>query len=190
MKKIVKFLVIAFCIIAFQCQAGWAVQNIQGPTLGNISSGYGFRVDPFTGTTRFHHGLDIAAPLGTPIYAMQDGLVTKSGKNGGYGLSITIRHFYPDIPQMPEILTTYGHCSVLYAQVGQFVRRGQIIALIGSTGRSTGPHLHFEVTYLGHSVDPIDYLTKLPSYLDYVAKVRSQTQYAIKYNYSTSIGGY
>lgn len=189
MRIFIKFILITGILFFLQNSISFAEEAIQGPALGSISSMFGFRTDPFTGKSRFHHGLDIAAPTGTPIYAMQDGFVVKSGENGGYGLAVTIRHFYPDIPQMPEILTTYGHCSTLNAQVGQFVRRGEVIALMGSTGRSTGPHVHFEVTYMGRSVDPIDYLKKLPSYIDYVVKVRSQSQYANRFNQGTGIGG-
>jgi murein DD-endopeptidase MepM/ murein hydrolase activator NlpD len=150
---------------------------ITGPVLGGISSNFGFRVDPFTGVARHHDGIDIAAPYGSPIYAMQDGQVIRSGWRGGYGQAITIDHYYPDIPVMPRIQTTYGHCSYLYVQVGQYVRRGQVIGLVGSTGRSTGPHLHFEVTYMGRSYPPLDYLVKLPGYINYMNRVRSVAGY-------------
>ena len=164
--------ILILTILVFQNSIVYA-ESLSGPVLGSISSLFGLRNDPINGYIKSHEGIDIAAPYGAAIYAMQDGYVTKSGMRGGYGLAITIDSYYNDVPQVPRVQTTYGHCSVLYAQVGQFVRRGQIIALVGSTGRSTGPHLHFEVIYLGRPVDPIDYLRKLPSYLDYVAKARA-----------------
>jgi len=167
---------IIFTILLFQINTAYS-ESLSGPVLGSISSMFGMRSDPFNGYVRSHDGIDIAAPYGAAVYAMQDGYIAKSGWRGGYGLAVTIDSYYRDVPQIPRVQTTYGHCSVLYAQVGQFVRRGQIIALVGSTGRSTGPHLHFEVTYLGRPVDPIDYLRKLPSYLNYIAKVRSKSQY-------------
>jgi len=173
--------IIIFFAILFQCNIAFS-ESLSGPVLGSISSMFGQRSDPFTGYVKSHDGIDIAAPYGAAVYAMQDGYISRSGWRGGYGLAVTIDSYYLDVPQIPRVQTTYGHCSVLYAQVGQFIRRGQIIALVGSTGRSTGPHLHFEVTYLGRPVSPIDYLRKLPSYLDYVTKVRSKTRYVSNYN--------
>lgn len=180
MKQIKIFLIIFFLL--FLTNDYIKAESLSGPVLGSISSLFGLRSDPFTGYTKSHDGIDIAAPHGAAIYAMQDGYVTKSGWRGGYGLAVTIDSYYRDIPQIPRVQTTYGHCSVLYAQIGQYIKRGQIIALVGSTGRSTGPHLHFEVTYLGRPVDPIDYLRKLPSYLDYVAKVRTSGKYTVNNN--------
>ncbi|MDD3013263.1 MAG: M23 family metallopeptidase [Candidatus Gastranaerophilales bacterium] len=174
--KLLSKIIIILTILTFQINIAHS-ESLSGPVLGSISSMFGLRSDPFKGYIKSHDGIDIAAPYGAAVYAMQDGYVTKSGWRGGYGLAVTIDSYYKDVPQVPRVQTTYGHCSVLYAQVGQFVRRGQIISLIGSTGRSTGPHLHFEVTYLGRPVDPIDYLRKLPSYLNYVAKVRSNNRY-------------
>jgi murein DD-endopeptidase MepM/ murein hydrolase activator NlpD len=181
------FLVIFISIVTFQLIPGIAYSEaITGPVLGGISSNFGFRVDPFNGITREHDGIDIAAPYGAPIYAMQDGTVIRSGWRGGYGQAITIDHYYPDVPVMPRIQTTYGHCSYLYVQSGQYVRRGQIIGLVGSTGRSTGPHLHFEVTYRGRPYPPLDYLMKLPGYISYLNKVRSVASYTSSNTYSAS----
>jgi len=188
-----KFLLKTFCIVALLLTFSANIvkaETLQGPVMGGISSGYGYRTDPFTGKNAFHHGIDLAAPYGAPIYAMQDGVVVKSRNMGGYGLCVVIDHFYSDIPQIPRIQTKYGHNSINFVKEGEYVKRGQVIALIGSSGRSTGPHLHFEVIYQGRSVDPIDYLTKLPSYLDYVAKIRTQKEYAYKKNYGTGMGGY
>ena len=155
----------------------YAKYDVVGPVYGKISSGFGMRPDPFTGKIAFHSGIDIAADTGTPVYAIQDGVVIHSGKKGGYGNCIIIDHYYPDVPQIPRLQTLYGHNSALLVNVGDTVRRGQVIAYVGSTGRSNGPHLHFEVTYNGMYVNPMDYLYKLPSYLDYVAYVRSKNNY-------------
>jgi hypothetical protein len=124
------------------------------PTLGAMSSPFGWRVDPFTGRQRFHGGIDIAASEGSPVYATQAGLVTFSGVYGGYGNVVVLNHGN-------TLYTLYGHNSRLLVQVGQPVYRGQIIALVGSTGRSTGPHLHFEVHYKQQYVNPLTYLSYL-----------------------------
>ena len=135
------------------------------------------RPDPFSGKIAFHSGVDIAADTGTPVYAVQDGIVIYSGVKGGYGNCVIIDHYYPDLPQIPRLQTLYGHNSALVVNVGDTVRRGQVISYVGSTGRSNGPHLHFEVTYNKMYVNPMDYLYKLPSYLDYVAYARSKNRY-------------
>lgn len=176
MFRFIKYLSILLIAIVISTVAVSA-KTLQGPVLGNVSSLYGLRHHPVLGFTKFHHGIDIAAPQGAFIYAVQDGIVTKSGQRGGYGLAVTIDHYYPDIPAIPRLQTTYGHCSYLYAKAGQHVRRGEIIALVGSTGLSTGPHVHFEVTYKNSPVDPIDYLEKLPAYINYIAKYREITRY-------------
>jgi murein DD-endopeptidase MepM/ murein hydrolase activator NlpD len=151
----------------------------EGPARGSISSLFGWRSDPFTGKNAFHSGLDIAAPNGSSIYALQEGYVVYEGTKGGYGNVVIIRHEYPDIPELPVIETMYAHNSKNLVKKGQFIRRGDVVALVGSTGRSTGPHLHFEVHYNGGYVNPIDYLVKLPKYLNYVAYKRSK-YYAYK----------
>lgn len=162
------------CITLFYGGFAEAKSRIQGPTLGEISSRYGYRNDPFSGQKAFHKGIDIACHLGTPIYAMQDGVVTFSGRDGGYGRAIVIDHFFSDIPELPRVQTKYAHNSKHYVKSGDIVKRGQIIALSGSTGRSTGPHVHFEVIYKNSPVDPIDYLTKLPRYLEYARHIRNR----------------
>jgi hypothetical protein len=135
-----------------------AYQFLNAPTSGQVTSTFGLRTDPVNGSERFHYGLDIAAPAGTPIQAPQDGWVTFSGVLGGYGNAVVLQH-------TPGLSTLYGHASVLYVQAGEFVRRGQVLAAVGSTGRSTGPHLHFEVHQNNQFVNPADYLR----YLDTVA---------------------
>lgn len=117
------------------------------PVNGRISSEYGRRIDPFTGETRFHHGLDIAAPQGTPIYPARQGTVIFSGRRQGYGNLVEVRHDDGSI-------TRYGHTAANLVRQGDRAEAGVPIALVGSTGRSTGPHLHFEVVKDGASVDP------------------------------------
>ena len=118
------------------------------PTNGFISSGYGLRWNG----AEFHQGIDIAAEMGTPIVATADGVVTIAGWNaGGYGNMVDIDHG-------SGVSTRYGHASAVVVTPGQRVRRGQIIAYVGSTGHSTGPHLHYEVRLSGQPVNPTSYL--------------------------------
>ena len=117
------------------------------PAAGYVSSPYGLR---FNGT-EFHQGIDIAADMGTPIVATADGVVTAAGWNGGYGNMVDVDHG-------GGIVTRYGHASALAVTVGQQVRRGEVIAYVGSTGRSTGPHVHYEVRVNGAPVNPAGYL--------------------------------
>ena len=118
------------------------------PTDGFISSGYGLRWNG----AEFHQGIDIAAEMGTPIVATADGVVTIAGWNaGGYGNMVDIDHG-------SGVSTRYGHASAVVVTPGQRVRRGQIIAYVGSTGHSTGPHLHYEVRLSGQPVNPTSYL--------------------------------
>lgn len=117
-----------------------------------VTSEFGYRSDPFTGETRGHTGMDLAVPTGTPVRAALPGTVTVSQYNaGGYGYYVMIDHGN-------GLSTLYGHNSRLLAQVGQTVEAGDIIALSGSTGRSTGPHLHFEVRVNGERTNPRFYL--------------------------------
>lgn len=118
---------------------------------GRISSDYGLRIHPIYNEERFHTGVDIAAPTGTPIKAVADGVVITSESLNGYGLSVVIDHGQ-------GLSTFYGHASKLLVEVGKTVRKGQTIALVGSTGLSTGPHIHFEVREDGQHVDPWTWL--------------------------------
>jgi murein DD-endopeptidase MepM/ murein hydrolase activator NlpD len=106
------------------------------PVRGYLSTGFGNRNDPFTGLRDFHPGLDISAPLGTKILAPADGTVIFAGVKGGYGNAVTINHGR-------GIATHYGHLDTFNVRVGQAVRRGSVLGFVGSTGRSTGPHLHY-----------------------------------------------
>lgn len=118
----------------------------------NFTSGFGGRSDPFRHRAAFHPGIDLAAPLGTPIHATADGIVSRSEYNhGGYGNMIEINHGQ-------GISTRYGHMSRRIAEVGQRVHRGDVIGLMGSTGRSTGSHVHYEVRIDGHAVNPVPFL--------------------------------
>lgn len=177
MKKLLKFLIIILALVLLKTNTVLAKTGVAGPVLGSLSSTYGTRVDPLTGQFRHHDGIDIAAPYGSPVYAMQDGNITFNGVKGGYGNAIMVDSYYADVPQVPRIIILYGHLSMSFVKAGDRVKRGQVIGLVGSTGRSTGPHLHFEVRYKGYSVDPIDYLYKLPAYIDYVAAFRSKNRF-------------
>ncbi len=123
------------------------------PVKGFISSTFGMRTDPFTGLPRAHEGLDIAAPAGTPIYATADGLVTFSGTQSGFGNMVVIDHGY-------GVITRYAHNNTLLAREGQRVKRGQVIATVGTTGHSTGPHLHYEIRINGVSINPLHIMMK------------------------------
>jgi murein DD-endopeptidase MepM/ murein hydrolase activator NlpD len=121
------------------------------PSPGYLTSGYGWRRNPFGVRWKHHAGIDVAGKRGDPIHAAADGTVRRAGWLGGYGQAIEIDHGY-------GVTTLYGHCSELFVQSGDYIRRGERISAMGSTGRSTGPHLHFEVRLDGHAVDPLQYL--------------------------------
>lgn len=121
------------------------------PTRGWISSRFGYRKSPFTGRREFHKGLDIAGPTGTPVYAPARGKVTFLGKEGGYGMMLVIDHGGGKV-------TRYGHLHESPLKKGQEVMRGELIGTMGNTGRSTGPHLHYEVRVDGVPVNPERYI--------------------------------
>ncbi len=120
------------------------------PLKGWVSSRFGYRESPFTGRREFHRGLDIATHAGSPIIAPADGLVTFSGRKGLMGNMVTIEHGF-------GMVTRYGHAQKLLKKKGKRVKRGETIALVGNTGRSTGPHLHYEVRLNGVAVNPVNY---------------------------------
>jgi len=121
------------------------------PVRGLMGNGYGWRRDPFTGMRDFHQGLDIVAPLGMKVIAPADGIVTRVGQSGGFGNCVFISHGY-------GIMTRYGHLSGYSVKVGQRIKRGEPLGLVGTTGRSTGPHLHYEVLVHQRNVDPVKYI--------------------------------
>jgi len=121
------------------------------PVSGTISSRFGYRKSPFSSRQEFHDGLDIAAPYGSAVAAAADGVVTFAGYKTGYGRTVTISHGY-------GYETSYCHLSSTLVKTGQQVKKGQVIAKVGSSGRSTGPHLHYMVKVNGQLKDPADFL--------------------------------
>jgi len=121
------------------------------PAKGWYSSGFGMRSDPFTGARQMHRGIDLANHMGTPIIATADGRVAGINKSRGLGTIITVDHGY-------GFRTRYGHISKAMVKVGQRVKRGDVVALMGNSGHSTGPHLHYEVLRNGKSLNPMDYI--------------------------------
>ncbi|WP_363182312.1 M23 family metallopeptidase [uncultured Lamprocystis sp.] len=124
--------------------SGWPVRA------GYITSNYGFRIHPIKGRRLFHQGVDFAAPSGSPVVAVADGLVTFSGRRSGYGNLIEIRH-------VDGYTTRYGHNQVNLVQEGQQIRQGQKIGAVGATGTATGPHVHFEVLKNGEHLNPMQF---------------------------------
>lgn len=128
-----------------------AIQPVANKDLRRVASGFGYRIDPVYKVTKFHAGLDFTAPQGTPIYATADGRVKTSGSSsGGYGNHVVINHGY-------GYETLYGHMVRVKVRTGQNVKRGEVIGWVGNTGKSTGPHCHYEVHKNGNPVDPIFY---------------------------------
>ncbi|MBL6750146.1 MAG: M23 family metallopeptidase [Nevskia sp.] len=125
--------------------AGWPVDS------GYITSDYGLRLDPFTGLRTFHPGVDFAAPEGSKVLAVASGIVTDVGERSGYGNMVEIDHGN-------GYVTRYGHNASIMVKAGERIRKGQAIALMGNTGRSTGPHVHFEVLLNGNTVNPEQYI--------------------------------
>jgi murein DD-endopeptidase MepM/ murein hydrolase activator NlpD len=116
-----------------------------------LTSDFGMRWHPVTGGRRAHKGVDLAGPIGTPVHATADGVVSRADWFSGYGLYVALEHG-------GDIESRYGHMSRLNVAAGQQVRKGDIIGFVGSTGRSTGPHLHYEVRIAGQAVNPIPYM--------------------------------
>lgn len=126
-----------------------AIQPVSNKDLSRIASGFGYRIDPIYKTVKMHAGLDFTAPQGTPIYATADGVVKVAGRSdGGYGNHVVINHGY-------GYETLYGHMYRIKARTGQRVKRGDLIGYVGSTGKSTGPHCHYEVHKNGQKLDPV-----------------------------------
>lgn len=145
-------------------QPAIAIPSVQPVMHLAFTSNFGVRTDPFRGTAAFHAGVDIPGPVGTPVYATADGVVDRAERAGGYGNLVELDHG-------KGIQTRYGHLSKILVSAGTHVSRGQLIALMGSTGRSTGPHLHYEVRIDGHAVNPVPFLQTA----DYMAGVQQGT---------------
>jgi len=129
------------------------------PCSGFFVSGFGYRRDPFTGQRKLHEGIDLAGRVGTPIYVTADGVVKYTGYKKGYGLTIIVDHRY-------GYSTKYGHLSRIKVRPGQRVMRGQIIGALGKSGRSTGPHLHYEVRVSNKATNPLNYIIPNVTYFD------------------------
>jgi hypothetical protein len=128
-----------------------AIQPVSNKELERIASGYGYRIDPVYKIPKMHAGLDFTAPSGTPIYATADGKVAKAEfSSGGFGNHVVIDHGF-------GYETLYGHMVRIKTRIGQTVKRGEVIGWVGSTGKSTGPHCHYEVHKNGSAVDPVYY---------------------------------
>ena len=128
-----------------------AIQPVRNGDLKKMASGYGWRIDPIYKTSKFHAGMDFTADIGTEVYSSGDGVVEATERNGwGYGNCIVINHGF-------GYKTRYAHLSAFKVKVGQKVKRGDLIGLVGSSGKSTGPHLHYEVEKNGEKVNPIHF---------------------------------
>ncbi|MFI5198607.1 MAG: M23 family metallopeptidase [Thermoanaerobaculia bacterium] len=121
------------------------------PTAGVLTAGFGIRPDPFTNHLEFHTGIDISTPAGNRVVAPASGTVVRVGIDKGYGRFVEVAHGY-------GVTTLYGHLQATRVAEGQRIKRGDLLALVGSTGRSTGPHLHYEVHTDGKPVNPLDYV--------------------------------
>jgi len=144
-----------------------SIQPISNKNLTRIGSGFGYRIDPVYKDRREHKGIDFTAPLGTPIYATGDGKVVDAGfSTGGHGNRVVINHGF-------GYQSLYGHMYRIKARVGDEVKRGQVIGYVGTTGKSTGPHVHYEVLHNGVEVDPIYFFYNdlSPSQFDRILKL-------------------
>ncbi len=146
-----------------------AIQPLSNNDLKRVASGFGYRIDPVYKTVKFHQGLDFTAPTGTPIYASANGVVKTAGNLGtGYGIHVVINHGY-------GYQTLYGHMVKVKVRSGQKVVRGEIIGYVGNTGKSTGPHCHYEVHKNGRPLDPVYFFHNdlTPEQFDRILKMAS-----------------
>jgi murein DD-endopeptidase MepM/ murein hydrolase activator NlpD len=137
-----------------------AIQPVSNKNLKQTASGYGWRIDPVYGTRKFHSGMDFSANPGTSVYATGDGTVIQTGWEGLYGNMVVISHGF-------GYVTKYAHLSSIKVQKGKKVVRGEVIGGVGNTGKSTGPHLHYEVHYKGQVMNPVNYYFMDLSAADY-----------------------
>ncbi len=131
----------------------WASTPSIWPVRGWVTSDFGARINPLSGASQFHQGLDIAAPYGADIYAPSDATISFAGYKGGYGNALVLDHGY-------GVSTLYAHTSNIFVKEGQKIKRGQLLAFVGSSGSATGPHLHYEVHVDGVPTDPMRFLLK------------------------------
>ena len=129
-------------------EGGWDFARAMPLTSARLTSRFGMRFDPLAGGSRMHSGVDLAAAEGSPVIVPQDGIVSFSSWSGGYGLLVSVEH-------ASGIQTRFAHLSRVMVRPGQRVQKGQVLGLVGSTGRSTGPHLHYEVRHRGRAIDPL-----------------------------------
>jgi murein DD-endopeptidase MepM/ murein hydrolase activator NlpD len=143
-----------------------AVQPVSNKTLERVASGFGYRIDPIYKTAKLHTGIDFTAATGTPIYATGDGVVSEANfDNGGYGYHVIINHGY-------GYETLYGHMVKMKCRNGERVKRGQVIGWVGNSGKSTGPHCHYEVIKNGNKIDPVHFFFNDLSASDYERMVK------------------
>ena len=147
-----------------------AIQPVSNEDLTRMASGYGWRSDPFTKVRKMHYGMDFTAPRGTPVYATGDGVVTRAdNRSSGYGEHIRIDHGF-------GYMSLYGHLSKYKVRPGQKVKRGDLIGLVGSTGRSQAPHCHYEVWKDGNRINPINFYYGSLSADEYEALLHAASQ--------------
>lgn len=152
-----------------------SIQPVSNKNLNRIGAGFGYRIDPVYKDRRNHLGMDFTAPLGTPIYATADGTVRDAGFNtGGFGNRVVINHGF-------GYETLYGHMVRIKARVGEKVKRGEVIGYVGNTGKSTGPHCHYEVHRSGIPVDPIYYFYNdlTPAQFDRILKLAAASNQSL-----------
>jgi len=143
-----------------------AIQPVSNKALDRVASGFGYRIDPIYKTPKMHTGIDFTAAMGTPIYATGDGVVEEANfDNGGYGYHVILNHGY-------GYETLYGHMVKIKARPGERIKRGQVIGWVGSSGKSTGPHCHYEVIRYGEKIDPVHFFFNDLSATDYERMVR------------------
>ncbi|HET9055863.1 MAG TPA: M23 family metallopeptidase [Chitinophagaceae bacterium] len=146
-----------------------AIQPVSNKDLNRVASGFGYRTDPVYKVTKFHAGLDFTAPQGTPIYATADGVIETAGRStGGYGNHVVINHRF-------GYKSLYGHMYRIKVKAGQVIKRGEVIGWVGNTGKSTGPHCHYEVLKNGSPVDPVYFFYNdlTPEQYDRLLKIAS-----------------
>lgn len=146
-----------------------AIQPVSNKDLKRMASGYGYRIHPIYKRRMMHSGMDFSADRGTPIYATGNGKITNAGRKGGYGICVVINHGY-------GYESLYGHMSKLEVRYGATVKRGQLIGYVGSTGRSTAPHLHYEIIKNGKKINPVNFFYNdlSPEEYDKVREIAAQ----------------